>query len=251
MKLIVAIIRPEKLEAVQNALAERDVYLMTVSDVRGCGRQRGFTEVYRGTEVQIRLIPKLKLEIAVNEPFVEATVEAIVHAARTGDTGTIGDGKIFVLSLKTASASAPANAAAKRSDHELTELITKAHPRKGWAFLLSSFQGACRTKSTRISRDHPMRHPLEPLSAAEVSRAIELLAAAGKVTPTTRFVSVMLKEPLKSVVHSGKEWDALPRAAAVVLFDNATNSCHEAELNLSTAGTIDRVSGTFPVFSRP
>ncbi len=73
---------------------------MTVSDVRGCGRQRGYTEVYRTTEVQIQLIPKLKLEIAVNEAFVEATVEAIVHAARTGDTGTIGDGKIFVLSLE-------------------------------------------------------------------------------------------------------------------------------------------------------
>ena len=99
MKLIVAIIRPEKLEDVQQALAERDVYLMTVSDVRGCGRQRGFTEVYRGTEVQIRLVPKLKLEIAVNEAFVEATVEAVVHAARTGDTGNIGDGKIFVLGL--------------------------------------------------------------------------------------------------------------------------------------------------------
>jgi len=102
VKLIVAIIRPERLEAVQQALNERDVYLMTVSDVRGCGRQRGYTEVYRGTEVQIRLIPKLKLEIAVNEAFVEATVEAIVHAARTGDTGNIGDGKIFVLSLEDA-----------------------------------------------------------------------------------------------------------------------------------------------------
>ncbi len=100
MKLLVAIIRPEKLEDVQKALAERDVYLMTVSDVRGCGRQRGYTEVYRGTEVQIRLISKLKLEIAVNEAFVEATVEAIVHAARTGATGTIGDGKIFVLPLE-------------------------------------------------------------------------------------------------------------------------------------------------------
>ena len=100
MKLIVAIIRPEKLEDVQMALAERDVYLMTVSDVRGCGRQRGFTEVYRGTEVQIRLVPKLKLEIAVNEPFVEATVEAIVHAARSAETGQVGDGKIFVLSLE-------------------------------------------------------------------------------------------------------------------------------------------------------
>ena len=99
MKLIVAIIRPERLEAVQQALNERDVYLMTVTDVRGCGRQRGYTELYRGTEVQIRLLPKLKLEIAVNEAFVEATIEAIVHSARTGDTGNIGDGKIFVLSL--------------------------------------------------------------------------------------------------------------------------------------------------------
>jgi nitrogen regulatory protein P-II 1 len=100
MKLVVAIIRPEKLEEVQKALAERDVYLMTVSDVRGCGRQRGYTEVYRGTEFQVRLLPKIKLEIAVNEAFVEATVEAIVHAARSGDTGTIGDGKIFVLPLE-------------------------------------------------------------------------------------------------------------------------------------------------------
>jgi nitrogen regulatory protein P-II 2 len=100
MKLIVAIIRPEKLEDVQKALAERDVYLMTVTDVRGCGRQRGYTEVYRGTELTVRLVPKLKLEIAVTEPFVEATVEALVHAARTGETGTVGDGKIFVLALE-------------------------------------------------------------------------------------------------------------------------------------------------------
>ena len=98
MKLIVAIIRPERLEAVQKALNEHDVYLMTVSDVRGCGRQRGYTEVYRGTEVRIQLISKLKLEIAVNEAFVEATIEAIVHAARS-DTGSIGDGKIFVLPM--------------------------------------------------------------------------------------------------------------------------------------------------------
>ena len=99
MKLVTAIIRPEQIEAVQTALAERDVYLMTVTDVRGCGRQRGYTEVYRGNEVQIRLVPKVKLEIAVNTAFVEATVEAIVHAARTGDTGNIGDGKIWVTEL--------------------------------------------------------------------------------------------------------------------------------------------------------
>jgi nitrogen regulatory protein P-II 2 len=99
MKMIVAIIRQERLEAVQHALAEHDVYLMTVTDVRGCGRQRGFTEVYRGTEFRIRLLPKLKLEIAVNDAFVEATIEAIVHAARSPETGQIGDGKIFVLPM--------------------------------------------------------------------------------------------------------------------------------------------------------
>ena len=99
MKMIVAIIRPETFSAVQQALEEHDVYLMTVSDVRGCGRQRGRTEVYRGTEFQTRLLPKLKLEIALNEPFVESAVEAIVQAARTPDTGQIGDGKIFVLPM--------------------------------------------------------------------------------------------------------------------------------------------------------
>jgi len=100
MKMIVAIIRPERLEEVQAALNERDVYLMTVTEVRGCGRQRGYTEVYRGAEIQIKLLPKLKLEIAVNDAFVEATIEAIVHAARTPETGQVGDGKIFVLSLE-------------------------------------------------------------------------------------------------------------------------------------------------------
>src|SRR6202020_2715440 len=99
MKLITAIIRPEKLEAVQAALNEHDVYLMTVTDVRGCGRQRGFTEVYRGTEFKVRLLPKLKLEIAVNDAFVEAAIEAIIHASRSAETGQIGDGKIFVLPM--------------------------------------------------------------------------------------------------------------------------------------------------------
>jgi nitrogen regulatory protein P-II 2 len=102
VKLVVAIIRPEKLEEVQKALNDVDVYLMTVTDVRGCGRQRGYTEVYRGQEIKIRLLPKLKLEIAITDAFVEATVEAIVHAARSGGTGQIGDGKIFVLPLEDA-----------------------------------------------------------------------------------------------------------------------------------------------------
>jgi primary-amine oxidase len=79
-----------------------------------------------------------------------------------------------------------------------------------------------------------MPHPLEPLSAAEVACAISLLAAAGKLTPTTRVVSVTLKEPLKSAVHAGSGWNTIAREAAAVLFDNATNSCYETELNLTT-----------------
>ena len=101
MKMIVAIIRPEKLEAVQIALGEREVYLMTASDVRGCGRQRGYTEQFRGGSGMIRLLSKVKLEIAVNDEFVEPAVQAILKAARS-EPGKIGDGKIFVLPLDEA-----------------------------------------------------------------------------------------------------------------------------------------------------
>jgi nitrogen regulatory protein P-II 2 len=96
MKYIIAIIRPEKVAAVQAALSEKEVYLMTVSDVRGCGRQRGFTEQFHGTKGLIRLLSKVKLEIAVNDDFVAPTVDAIKNAAHSGN---IGDGKIFVLPL--------------------------------------------------------------------------------------------------------------------------------------------------------
>lgn len=99
MKLITAIIRPERLDPVRKSLAECDVYLMTVSEVQGFGRQRGLVEIYRGQEVEERFLPKIKVEIAVNEPFVEEAVDAIVRAARSGDTGNVGDGKIFVLPL--------------------------------------------------------------------------------------------------------------------------------------------------------
>jgi nitrogen regulatory protein P-II 1 len=97
MKMIVAIIRPEKLDDVQTELSKVEVYLMTASDVRGCGRQRGFKENYRGNEGIIRLLSKVKLEIAVNEEFVQPAVDAIKRAARSGN---IGDGKIFVLPLE-------------------------------------------------------------------------------------------------------------------------------------------------------
>ena len=98
MKLIIAIIRPEKLEAVQDALNATDVYLMTVSNVHGCGRQRGYTETFRGGKIVLRLLPKMKIEIAVNDEFVEQTIAAIESVAKTGN---IGDGKIFVLPLET------------------------------------------------------------------------------------------------------------------------------------------------------
>src|ERR1700709_1237125 len=99
MKMIVAIIRPERLEAVQAALGAHELYLITVSDVRGCGRQRGFTEQYRGNQVLIRLLSKVKLEIAVNDDFVQPAVQAILKSSQSGK---IGDGKIFVLPLEEA-----------------------------------------------------------------------------------------------------------------------------------------------------
>jgi nitrogen regulatory protein P-II 2 len=97
MKLIIAIIRPEKLEPVQEALDAMEIHLMTVSDVRGCGTQKGYTEVFRGGRTPIRLLSKVKLEIAVNDNFVGPAVNAITKAA---NSGKIGDGKIFVLPME-------------------------------------------------------------------------------------------------------------------------------------------------------
>jgi nitrogen regulatory protein P-II 1 len=96
VKLIIAIIQPHKLEDVKQALYDSQVYLMTVSNVLGCGRQKGHTELYRGTKEVVNLLKKVRLEIAVNEDFVEPTIDAIIKGARTGN---IGDGKIFVLDL--------------------------------------------------------------------------------------------------------------------------------------------------------
>ena len=102
MKYIVAIVQPSRLEAVKEALSKVEVFRLTVSDVQGLGRQKGHTEIYRGHEYQVNLIRKVKLEIAVNEEFVEATIEAIIRGGRTGQEGKIGDGKIFILPLEDA-----------------------------------------------------------------------------------------------------------------------------------------------------
>jgi nitrogen regulatory protein P-II 1 len=102
MKYLIAIIQPTRIEAVKEALSHIEVFRCTISDVQGIGRQKGHTEVYRGHEYQINFIRKVKLEIAVDDQFVEPTIEAIVNAARTGEEGKIGDGKIFVLPLEDA-----------------------------------------------------------------------------------------------------------------------------------------------------
>ena len=96
MKYIIAMIQPDRLEAVQKRLFEKEVNLMTVTQVMGCGRQKGSTQVYRGMKESGNLLKKIKLEIAVNDEFVERTIEAIMAGARTGE---IGDGKIFVLDM--------------------------------------------------------------------------------------------------------------------------------------------------------
>ena len=97
MKLIIAIIQPSKLEAVKEALTEVEVFRLTVMDCQGFGRQKGHTEVYRGHEFTVNLLRKVQLQIAVNEEFVEPTINAIIKGGRTGEKGEIGDGKIFVL----------------------------------------------------------------------------------------------------------------------------------------------------------
>jgi nitrogen regulatory protein P-II 1 len=100
MKLIIAIIQPSKLEDVKSALTEVEVFRLTVMDVQGFGRQKGHTEVYRGHEITVNLLRKVQLQIAVNEEFVEPTINAIIKGGRTGEKGEIGDGKIFVLPLE-------------------------------------------------------------------------------------------------------------------------------------------------------
>jgi nitrogen regulatory protein P-II 2 len=97
MKLIIAIIQPHRLESVKEELYKEEINLITVSEVLGHGRQKGVTEVYRGAKEAGNLLKKIRLEIAVNENFVEPTIKAIVKGAKTGETG---DGKIFVLDLK-------------------------------------------------------------------------------------------------------------------------------------------------------
>jgi len=96
MKLIVAYIQPEKLNAVKQSLYDKEIFKISVTNALGCGQQKGYHESYRGVDIEVNLLKKIRIEIAVNDAFVQSTVDAIISGARTGK---IGDGKIFVLSL--------------------------------------------------------------------------------------------------------------------------------------------------------
>ena len=96
MKLIIAYIQPERLNQVKQSLYEKEIYKISVTNSLGCGQQKGYHESYRGVDFEVNLLKKVRIEIAVNDSFVEPTIEAIVKGARTGQ---IGDGKIFVLDL--------------------------------------------------------------------------------------------------------------------------------------------------------
>ena len=97
MKLIIAYIQPEKLSDVKQALYGSQVYKLSVTNALGCGQQKGHHETYRGVDIEVNLLKKVRLEIAVNEDFVQPTVDAIIRGARTGN---IGDGKIFVMPIE-------------------------------------------------------------------------------------------------------------------------------------------------------
>ena len=96
MKLIIAYIKPHKLNDVKQSLYAAEIHKMSVTNALGCGQQKGYTETYRGVEMEVNLLKKVRLEIAVNEEFVTPTIDAIIKGARTGE---IGDGKILVLDL--------------------------------------------------------------------------------------------------------------------------------------------------------
>ncbi len=97
MKLITAYIQPHKLNNVKQELFKEKIYKMSVTNALGCGQQKGYTEFYRGVDIEVNLLKKIRLEIAVNEEFVKPTVEAIISGSRTGE---IGDGKIFITPIE-------------------------------------------------------------------------------------------------------------------------------------------------------
>lgn len=100
MKLVVAYIQPHRLNQVKQELYSREIFKLSVTNALGCGQQKGYHESWRGVDIEVNLLKKVRIEIAVNETFVEATIEGIIAGARSGQGGEIGDGKIFVLPIE-------------------------------------------------------------------------------------------------------------------------------------------------------
>lgn len=115
MKMVAAVIKHFRLDEVRKALTDMGVEGMTLVDVKGFGRQKGHMEVYRGLEYEVKFLPKVKLEVAVQDEMLDAVIDAIVGAARTGESGEIGDGKIFVYNLE--------NVVRIRTDERGTEAV--------------------------------------------------------------------------------------------------------------------------------
>ena len=97
MKLIIAYIQPEKLNSVKQSLYEKQIFKLSVTNALGCGQQKGYHETYRGADIEVNLLKKIRIEVAVNDEYVQPTIDAIIAGARTGK---IGDGKIFIIPLE-------------------------------------------------------------------------------------------------------------------------------------------------------
>jgi nitrogen regulatory protein P-II 2 len=96
MKLVIAYIQPEKLNAVKQALFKREIYKLSVTNALGCGQQMGYTEIYRGSDIEVNLLKKIRIEIAINKDFIDAAIEGIIEGPRSNN---IGDGKIFIIDM--------------------------------------------------------------------------------------------------------------------------------------------------------
>ena len=96
MKLVIAYIQPERLTSVKQALFKRDIFKLSVTNALGCGQQMGYTEIYRGSDIEVNLLKKIRIEIAINKEFLESTIEGIIEGARSSN---IGDGKIFIMDM--------------------------------------------------------------------------------------------------------------------------------------------------------
>ena len=167
MKLIMAIIKPFKLDEVREALTPLGVQGLTVSEVKGFGRQKGQTEIYRGAEYQVSFLPKIKIEVAVASELADQVVEAIVLAAHTGK---IGDGKIFVSSWSAPCASAPAKPTRRRSKRQARGNRTKMDPDlPGTGALLPLLLAAMPALAAAAApQDRHRRHRLDAGSTALV-----------------------------------------------------------------------------------